>query len=200
MRRCSQSARSTRLISEESTLPGRLQRPGGLGHAVCSQPPPNFQHPGMRQSSVAARAAGMMKSLTSRITVRRSGSSVNSGSRLRINLQCRSIWGSSENSCVRVRGRSRGMADAHVSKVGQQAAYRLLPNLRISKEHVLAPHFEVTADRCRVGPSAKLLPTKSAVATISTSERRRPVPRGGMPAPERRFERMNWAIQVHDTI
>ena len=31
----------------------------------------------------------------------------------------------------------------------QKAAYRLLSNPRISMEHILEPHFEATADRCR---------------------------------------------------
>ena len=35
------------------------------------------------------------------------------------------------------------------SKAEQKAAYRLLSNPRISMEHILEPHYEATADRCR---------------------------------------------------
>ena len=38
------------------------------------------------------------------------------------------------------------------TKAEQRAAYRLLSNPRISMEHVLEPHFEATADRCRAEP------------------------------------------------
>ena len=38
------------------------------------------------------------------------------------------------------------------AKAEQKAAYRLLSNPRISMEHVLEPHFEATADRCRAAP------------------------------------------------
>ena len=51
-----------------------------LGPAAGSQPSSNVQSRGMWRSSTAGKAAGMMKSPTSRMTVRRSGSSINSGS------------------------------------------------------------------------------------------------------------------------
>ncbi len=38
------------------------------------------------------------------------------------------------------------------AKAEQKAAYRLLSNPRISMEHVLDPHSEATADRCRAEP------------------------------------------------
>ena len=38
------------------------------------------------------------------------------------------------------------------AKAEQKAAYRLLSNPRISMEHVLEPHFEATAERCRAAP------------------------------------------------
>ncbi len=38
------------------------------------------------------------------------------------------------------------------AKAAQRAAYRLLSNPGVTMEHVLEPHFEATADRCRAEP------------------------------------------------
>ena len=45
----------------------------------------------------------------------------------------------------------------------QKAAYRLLSNPRISMEHVLEPHFEATADRCRAAPVVLALQDTTAL-------------------------------------
>ena len=57
--------------------------PSERGHVAGLQPQSDVQRPGVRWPSMAARAAGMMKSPTSRMTVRKSGSSMSSGSRAR---------------------------------------------------------------------------------------------------------------------
>ena len=108
--------------------------PGERGHAAGPQPPSSVQRPGMWRSSRAARAAGMMKPPISRMTVRRSGSSISSGSRARNDRHCWSFWESSEKARVKGGGRSRGMAVARLSKVGCIAAVRVIPSNEKSRD------------------------------------------------------------------
>ena len=49
------------------------------------------------------------------------------------------------------------------TKAEQKAAYRLLSNPGISMEHVLEPHFEATADRCRAEPVVLALQDTTAL-------------------------------------
>lgn len=68
------------------------------GHVSNPQPPSNVHCPSRGRSSVAAAAAGMMKSRISRVTVCRSGLSMSSGSRVRNDRHWRSFCGSSEKA------------------------------------------------------------------------------------------------------
>ena len=73
-------------------------------------------------------------------------------------------YGRTRHTDGRVRRRIIGMGRAWMrnmgedlpvifpERAGQKAAYRLLSNPGISMEHILEPHFEATADRCRSEP------------------------------------------------
>ncbi len=93
-------------------------------------------------------------------------------------------YGRTRHTDGRVRRRIVDMGRAWMKNMGedlpvifperaeQKAAYRLLSNPRISMEHVLEPHFEATADRCRAAPVVLALQDTTALnyAGLETTE------------------------------
>ena len=93
-------------------------------------------------------------------------------------------YGRTRHTDGRVRRRIVDMGRAWMKNMGedlpvifperaeQKAACRLLSNPRISMEHVLEPHFEATADRCRAAPVVLALQDTTALnyAGLETTE------------------------------
>ena len=145
----------------------------GLGQVAGLQPPSVLQRPGIRRSSMAAFATGMMKPPTSRTTVGKSGSSISSGSRARNDRHGSTFRGSREKVSVSDGGCSHGTAATRLANVTRIAAASVPPSHANSRDlaalcslaHTEAATFRTSRaigdHRFKVGPQNSE-PTRSA--------------------------------------